>query len=417
MKTLFAHIKGKHGTHNNQQHPQHLQYIRLAVLLCSLAALFSACSLFPQTSETGGGTDQTGPSVTPTATHAAAATPTYVPPTITLQVTNCPTLAINWDALVGTHSGVNKVQQVTCGSIEGAGSLAALVNVRYYAPGAKLDVYVYDNLAGTPNRSFSVQGLYNGDAVVSSINTVSTAEVSPKDTVKGAPDLFKDYAWNGSGFAQDLFPGIYPEMTQYQADKTQTLINNELANPNMKPVDAWQLSPTEVTSHLASTIFHWGSYTQQSLTPNIKKQVTITVSVTNTGSGGGGFTAILNRLDGNVNNILEVTQITPFDTNIALSSPAVNATLHSPISVSGSATAAGSVLGEAVVYDDMYVQVGTSGSIASPSSSGYVQFSKSVNFQLNASGEQEGVVAFYETSQNNALLSNQVVLIKVFLTA
>jgi len=389
----------------------------MAILLCGLVALLSACSLFPQASQTGGGSDQSSTPLTPTATKAVATASTYVPPTINLQVIGCPALSINWDALVGTHSGVNKVQQVTCGSLEGAGSLTALVNVRYYSVDAKLDTYVYDNLTGTPTRSFSVQGLLNGDAVISSIGTLSTAEVSPKDTIKGAPDLFKDYTWNGSAFVQDLFPGLYPEMTQYQADKTQALINNELANPNTKQLNAWQLSPTEVTSHLAATIFHWGSYTQQSLTPNIKKQVTITVAVTNTGSGGGGFTAILNRLDGNVNNLLEVTQIIPFDTNITLSSPATNTTLHSPLSVSGTTLASGSVLGQAVIYDDMFVQVGTSGSIPSSTSSGYVQFTKSFSYQLNASGLQEGVVAFYATSQNNVLLSNQIVLIKVFLAA
>ena len=71
-------------------------------------------------------------------------------PTITLQVVGCPALSINWDSLIGTHTNVNKVQKVTCGSLEGNGLLQALVNVRYYTPGAKLDFYVYDNLSGTP---------------------------------------------------------------------------------------------------------------------------------------------------------------------------------------------------------------------------------------------------------------------------
>lgn len=399
--------------------PLQSKYIGIAVLFCGLVSLLSACGLFPQVSQGGGGgdTNQTSTQPGPTVTAKATSSSSTTQPTINLQVNGCPALSINWDALVGTHANVNKVQQVTCGSLEGAGSFAALVNVRYYSPDAKLDVYVYDNLAGTPNRTFAVQGLLNGDAVISSLGTVSTAEVSPKDTIKGAPDLFKDYAWNGSAFVQDLFPSLYPDMTLYQADKAQALVNNQLANPGIKQTDTWRLSATGVTSRLASTIFHWGSFTQQVLTINVKKQVTIVVSVTNTGPGGGGFTATLNRLDGNLNNILEATQIVPFDTNIALSSPAADATLHSPVSVSGTSLAAGSVLGQAVVYDDMYVQVGTSGSIASPSSSGYVQFTKSVNYQLNATGLQEGVVAFYATNQNNILESNQVVLEKVFLMA
>ncbi len=417
MKTLFTRVW---RNEKQQRWPQCLQlrsqYIGTAILLCSLVALLSACSLFPQASQSGGG-DSTNALPSPTASAAVSSTPTFVPPTINLQVVGCPALSVNWDSLVGTHAGVNKVQQVTCGSLEGAGSLAALVSARYYSPDAKLDVYVYDNLTATPARRFSVQGLLNGNAVISSLGTVATAEVSPKDPIKGAPDLFKDYAWNGGGFGQDIFSGIYPEVTLYQADKAQALVNTELANPNMKQLDTWRLSASGVTSHLATDVFHWKSYTQQVLTPNVKRQTTINVSVTNTGPGGGGFTAVLNRLDGNVNNILEATQITPVDTNIVLSSPAANSTLHSPVNVSGTSLAAGSTLGQAVIYDDMYVQVGNSGSLSSSAASGYIQFTKSVSYQLNANGVQEGVIAFYPTNQNNVLISNQATMMKVFLAA
>lgn len=416
MKMVFTQTRKKIFLYKGYTLPLRPTYVSIALLLCGLVTLLSACSLFPQVSQSGGGT-QTAAQPSPTVTTSVTPTPAFVRPTINLQVNGCPALSINWDALVGTHTNVNKVQQVTCGSLEGAGSLTALVNVRYYTPDAKLDVYVYDNLAGTPTQRFQVQGLLNGDAVISSLGTLATAEVSPKDTVKGAPDLFKDYAWNGSAFVQDIFPGLYPDMTLYQADKAQALVNNQLANPTSKQLNTWQLSATGVTSHLATTIFHWGSYTQQVLTPNVKKQTTIIVSVTNTGPGGGGFTATLSRLDGNVNNILEATQIIPFDTNIGLSSPPADATLHSPASVSGTSLAAGSTLGQAVIYDDMYVQVGTSGSISGPASSGYVQFSKSVSYHLNATGVQEGVVAFYPTNQNNILVSNQAVMVKVFLAA
>lgn len=414
MKTVFTQIWRKRRYHEWQ--PLLSWHIGTAILLYGLMTMLSACSIFPQASQSGG-SDQTNAIASPTVTTTAVATPTFVPSTINLQVVGCPTLSIKWDALVGTHAGVNKVQQVTCGSLEGAGSLTALVNVRYYSPDAKLDTYVYDNLTATPTRRFSVQGLLNGDAMISSVGSIATAAVSPKDTVKGAQDIFKNYAWNGSSFAQNIFPGLYPEMTQYQADKAQALVNTELANPNSKKLDTWRLSATGVTSHLATGIFHWASYTQQVLTPNVKKQTTINVSVTNTGPGGGGFTAVLSRFNGNLNNILEVTQISPFDTNISLSSPTTNTTLRSPLSVDGTSLAAGSILGQAVVYDDTFVQIGGSGSIASPARSGYVHFAKSVSYQLNASGVQEGVVAFYPTNQNNILVSNQVVMVKVFLVA
>jgi hypothetical protein len=65
----------------------------------------------------------------------------------------------------------------------------------------------------------------------------------------------------------------------------------------------------------------------------------------------------------------------------------------------------------------MYTAVGTSGAIPSPASSGYVQFTDSVSYDLNTQGLQEGAVAFYSTDQNNIALTNQVVMIKVFLAA
>ena len=109
------------------------------------------------------------------------------PPTITLQVVGCPTLSINWDSLIGTHSNVNKVQKVTCSNLEGGGSLQALVNVRYYTPDAKLDVYVYDNLSGTPAQRFKVQGLVDGDAQISPTGTITTAEIGVHMAMGAAP--------------------------------------------------------------------------------------------------------------------------------------------------------------------------------------------------------------------------------------
>src|SRR5215471_20245690 len=88
-------------------------------LLCSLIILLSACSIFPTPSQSGASNSLQN--TTPT-TAASSPTPAYTPPTITLTVTGCPSLSINWDSLIGTKPGVNKVQKVICGSLEGSGS-------------------------------------------------------------------------------------------------------------------------------------------------------------------------------------------------------------------------------------------------------------------------------------------------------
>src|SRR6266581_5375339 len=151
----------EYGRYSYKQHPGSYFHIDQwcvlgTVLLCSLMLLLSACSIFSTPSQSGASNSL--PETTPTRA-ASSATPAYTPPTITLTVTGCPSISINWDSLVGTKPGVNKVQKVMCGSLEGSGSLTALVNVRYYAPDARLDFYVYDNLYGTPAKRFFVQGL------------------------------------------------------------------------------------------------------------------------------------------------------------------------------------------------------------------------------------------------------------------
>ena len=71
-----------------------------------------------------------------------------------------------------------------------------------------------------------------------------------------------------------------------------------------------------------------------------------------------------------------------------------------------------------MIYDDTYTIVGNSGAISSSQAPGtYVNFTQSVSYHLNAPGLQEGVVAFLGTNQNNASLSNQVAMVKVFFSA
>jgi hypothetical protein len=113
----------------------------------------------------------------------------------------------------------------------------------------------------------------------------------------------------------------------------------------------------------------------------------------------------------------EVWQVVSADGNESISSPTAYAQVNSPTSVSGSVLASGSIVGQVVVYDDVFVTVGTSDPIRSSVSGSIVQFTNTVKYALNASGLQEGVIAFYATNQNNVAISNQVVMVKVFLSA
>jgi hypothetical protein len=381
----------------------------MTFLILSFSILLSGCSLFTAPAH-GTGAGSPVALFSPTAT-APATTPVQSPsataPTITLQVVNCPTLSINWDSLVGSKAGVDKVQKVACGSFEG-GALAALVNVRYYSSDAKLDVYVYDNLYGNPYRRFSLLGLLDGDALISPTSTIMTAEIGPKSAFAGAPNLYKEFQWNGSTFAQILFPGMYPDMTHYQAEHDQALVTQGF--------NTWKTQQYSVIYNLATKVFHWSNVTPKSLTYSNPTNTYI-FSVSNLDPGGGGFTVTMVHLDSVLTNILEVTGVTSFDGSTQLGTPSPGVSLTSPVTVSGSAAVSGSVLGRVLIYDNTYIIVGDSGSIPSPTSSGVASFTKSISYSLNAPGLQEGVIAFFSTTQSNDTLTNQVVMVKVFLTA
>jgi hypothetical protein len=394
-----------------------LQYLRVPsigifIWLGGLLVLLCACSVFPSVSQTGGSSTSTLTSITPT--QGTSPTPTATLAPINQQIIGpCPSnLASRWDSLVGTRTGINKVQKVMCGSLEGSGSVTAVVIARYYTPDAKMDFYVYDTLNGTPVRRFAVQGLVQGDARISQVNTIVTSQLVSKDPIP--PNVFKEYQWNAasSSFVQVMFPGIYPDVTRYQAEQAQALATASAAQGKTY----WQTSANTIVNKLASDIFHWSLTKTQTVTFN-GSTATYIVQETNLGPGGGGFTAILFRLDNLVTNIFEISHITPLDTNARMSGPTTGMQLTSPASVSGTSQVTGSILGEVMFFDDTYTIIGDSGAIRSSVSSGLVNFSQSVKYHLSAAGLQEGIVAFISTNQNNTALSNQVAMVKVFFSA
>ncbi len=390
----------------------------LLVVVCSLALFLSACTNFLQgPSRTGNGTTDVPPLPTPTATVPAI--PPTPPTIITLKVTGCPaTPAINWDHVLGTQANVNKVQAVTCDTVEN-GVLAALVTVRYYSADDKLDWYVYDNLSGTLVRRFSMQGLIRGDAQISPTKTILTAQRISADPIP--PNVFKEYQWNGSTFTQIFFPGLFPDPTHYQAEKTQEAINAQAQPlPTVGPGTPTPVpsSPSafSVTNRFATTILHWTNPQNHIVTFSARTSTYI-IQVLNIGPGGGGFTATLFHLDNVPTNIFEIGQLTALDTTTAITSPANGIQVPNPVNVNGSATVSSTTLGQVYLYDDTFTIVGTSGKVQSPSSSGYVSFARAIKYQVSGSGLQEGVIALFTTNQNNTQLVNQAALVKVIFSA
>src|SRR5260370_17084313 len=143
MKAEFRRLYRKARNKQRGSHNGRLPSIGMLACLGALVLLLSACSLLGTPSQTGGSSTPVLTSITPTQVSSPTPVPTLT--TITLQVVGpCPSnLGNSCDRVVGTKPGVAKGQKVMCGSLEGSGSLVALVIARSYHPHFNLDFFPY----------------------------------------------------------------------------------------------------------------------------------------------------------------------------------------------------------------------------------------------------------------------------------
>jgi hypothetical protein len=367
---------------------------RLCLCGCLCAVMLAAC----------GGSSSNG-TATPTTTTAAvisAVTPTSTPakavtPSVQLGPQPCPvavSAASYWDAVIPTQPNVSKVESVTCGYLTGTPTLQALITVRYTGTGSMLDVYVYNNItAPNPSQLFKLQGLYKGDARISNYNTVLTAEVDLNSSVnKGQPqanltqDLFREFA-TGS-FAPVSFPGIFPDLTRFQAERDQAQVN--------QGQDSWKLSPEQVAAHFAISkqLLNWPDITASITSGGGSNDAQAVVSVTNNGPGGGNVTLTMQRLEGNTNGgIWEITQVA--SSGLSITTPASRDVLRSPVTISGSGSATGGTVGTVVILDHTLATLGQA-SAHGTNNGGATGFSSSVSYTSTfKAGYQDGIVALY----------------------
>src|SRR5436305_2689666 len=221
-------------------------FISLLILLFTLVA----CGDNGQTSTSSNtGADGTRTNATPTGPIKLG--PQLCPATVST--------AQYWDALVPTQSHNNKVENVTCASLMGTSSLQALITVRSAGSGQVLDVHVYNNItAPKPDEVFKLQKLLKGDAKISGYNTIITGEVDQNSAINKSlnntnltMDLFREFSWfdNAHVFSPVAFPGLFPELTRYEAESDQRKVN--------QGQQSWQLDAAQVANHFANTYLKW----------------------------------------------------------------------------------------------------------------------------------------------------------------
>ncbi len=382
----------------------------LPICLCSiLFCCLTACG-------GGNGTIGNATPVAGTGTHTTSsggAAATDVTPTMPPQSGTQPCPAVisepsHWDPIVNTESGVNAVTSVTCASLTGNDSLQALVVSVYAGTGQSADIYVFNNITSpTPNQIFKLHNLYKGSAKISAYNTLLTAEVDQGSSLNAASqsaagyqqDLFREFAWsNGAGTLVPVsFPGMFPNLTRYEAENDQQLVNQ-----GKLPL----LSATQVASKLATKLLNWPSSTQTTIVSGGNQHdKDAVVTVKNIGT----IKVTMSRLEGNTNNgIWEATAVTTDGLSITL--PQNRDLLNGTTTVTGSGNAFEGVIGKVKVLDHLYTSIGTTDAKGA-GGNGNTTFSTSISYNVSfKGGAQEGLLVLYNYSNADGTISGAVML-------
>src|SRR6266852_5578797 len=362
--------------------------ISLLVLLFLIPALVACGAVNSSPTPTPGSTGTVSSGATPTATGT---------PGVHSGPRACPGDTGNpahWEVIIGTAGGPQQVQNVSCANIIGNPSLQALVTDHRSNAGPTLDAYVFNNItSATPTRIFQTLGLVKGDARISGYNTVLTAQADELSALNaGKPessmtaDLFREFKWSTSAgtLVQTAFPGIFPDLTRYQAEADQASVNQ-----GHQP---WKLSATMVANVLAVSLLNWSpSSPTVLLSGGGAHDVSAVVRVRSSLPGSGAILVTLSRLEGNTQNgIWEAISVTV--NGMSISSPGPLVVLSSPFSVQGTGQAFEGVIGHVIVLDHLYHSLGQANAMG-VIGMGPTSFSTSVYYQSTfPAGIQEGVL-------------------------
>jgi hypothetical protein len=365
----------------------------------------------------------------PTSTAGAATSPISTPsttPTVQMGAQPCADAVKNpahWDPIIPTHSPDSRVKSVSCGYLMGIPTLQALITVDKGGSGSILDVYVYNNITdANPTRLFKLQNLIHGDAKISGYNTVLTKEVDQNSSInKGQPgaalmaDLFREFKWSdGAGtLVQTVFPGLYPDLTRYQAEADQ-----EEVNQGHQP---WKLDAAQTAKSFATSILKMKSSSSVSVVSGGgPHDLNAVVHVKLQQNGAGTFPPVkltLSRLEANIaGGIWEVTAVE--SENFSIASPKSHERLDSPVTSTGSGVAFEGQIGVVRVLDHLYNDIGHDFAMSQNTNSGFGPGTFSTPVKYNASfhgGSQEGILALYH--QGGAESDFGVVMLKVLVEA
>ena len=378
------------------------------VIGTSLVLLF----LIPAVAACGSVSGDTHTPGTPAVTVRTSSTQS-VTPRISSGVQPCPGETADpayWMRIIGTNIDNEHVESVSCANIVGTSSLQALVTERRSDADHSLDVYLFNNINATsPAQIFHIFGLVKGQAKISGYNTILTAQADELSTLNsGKPvsamtaDLYREFKWSASAntLVQTVFPGIFPDLTRYQAEADQASVNQ-----GHQP---WKLSATMVAGSLASSLLTWSASSSTTLlSGGGAHDVSAVVRVRSAEIVSGAINVTLSRLEGNTHGgIWEVISVTA--DAMSFTSPASHVVLSNPSSVKGTGNAFEGLIGQVMVLDHLYNTIGKTSAIGVVGN-GPTSFSTNLRYQSTFPARiQEGILVLYAHSNANGSIAAAV---------
>jgi hypothetical protein len=294
-----------------------------------------------------------------------------------------------------------------------------VVKVRDGSTDSLLDIDVYANITGTnPSRIFLLKGLPHGDVGISNYNTLLTGEIDQKFSRQaGGPstqvqqDLYREFRWSESAgtLVQIAFPGLFPDLTRYQAEFEQGEVNTG------QGLQQWRLSAVTTAQNFAEFVLGWDPNTPTTvLSGGGTHDAKALILVKNLSAGGATIKLTLSRLELNTNGgIWEVTDVATDGMTIA--SPQNAQQLTSPMQVKGVDKAFAGKPTTIKVFDHDRSEIGQT-TVTQASGIGKTHIATSITFLSSFQGEtQEGIIALYTYIGNHVIVG--AVMVKVLLSA
>jgi hypothetical protein len=323
-----------------------------------------------------------------------------------------------WVPIIGVDNSLASVGRPSFANMKGNTSLQAVVPV-YHTDGSQLvDVYVYDQITSVhPVQLFKLMGLYRGGALISGYSTLMTAQVDPNSSVNQGKsgdqltlDLYREFKWSdGAGiFVPTAFPGIFPDLTRWQAEMDQNSVKTGQ--------DSWKNNAVQVAQRMATQLLKWPKNATASLLSGGGSQdVDAVVQVKSPNPGGMSINVTLSRLEGNTSNLWVVVGVTSGNGLLTINTPVKGDRLSSPTTITGTGSAFEGVIGRAFVLDHLYTSIGQAQVLGA--SNGKTTYRTTVTYTSSfQGGTQEGIVAVYMYSQADGSIATAAMQ-KVMLSA